>query len=91
MSLGDKAEATPVPGLRPEPVAPFGAAVVARVGGFYGSGMTDGFSERYRDLLTGSYDCVDRIVLNAHFPLGHNPGGFPVVATLARRQRRAAG
>src|SRR5450755_1813859 len=70
--------ATPVPGLRPEPVAPFGAAVVARVGGFYGSGMADGFSERYRDLLTGSYDCVDRIVLNAYFPLGHNPGGFRV-------------
>ena len=28
------------------------------------------------DLLTGSYDCVDRIVLNAYYPLGHNPGGF---------------
>jgi hypothetical protein len=26
--------------------------------------------------VTGSYDCVDRIVLNAFFPLGHNPGGF---------------
>ena len=26
--------------------------------------------------MTGSYDCVDRIVLNAFFPLGHNPGGF---------------
>jgi hypothetical protein len=36
------------------------------------------FSERYGDLLTGSYDCVDRIVLNAYFPLGHNPGGFRV-------------
>jgi hypothetical protein len=34
------------------------------------------FSARYGDLLTGSYDCVDRIVLNAFFPLGHNPGGF---------------
>ena len=33
---------------------------------------------RYGDLLTGSYDCVDRIVLNAFFPLGHNPGGFRV-------------
>ncbi|MGH3997122.1 MAG: hypothetical protein ACRDTJ_06630, partial [Pseudonocardiaceae bacterium] len=40
--------------------------------------MADGFSERYGDLLTGSYDCVDRIVLNAYFPLGHNPGGFRV-------------
>ena len=23
-----------------------------------------------------SYDCVDRVVLNAFFPIGHNPGGF---------------
>ena len=38
----------------------------------------DEFSLRYSDLLTGSYDCVDRIVLNAFFPLGHNPGGFRV-------------
>jgi hypothetical protein len=38
----------------------------------------DEFSERYQDLLTGSYDCVDRIVLNAYFSLGHNPGGFRV-------------
>jgi hypothetical protein len=40
--------------------------------------VADDFSERYGDLLTGSYDCVDRIVLNAYFPLGHNPGGFRV-------------
>ncbi len=40
--------------------------------------MANEFSERYGDLLTGSYDCVDRIVLNAYYPLGHNPGGFPV-------------
>jgi hypothetical protein len=38
--------------------------------------VADDFSERYGDLLTGSYDCVDRVVLNAYFPLGHNPGGF---------------
>jgi hypothetical protein len=38
--------------------------------------VADDFCERYGDLLTGSYDCVDRIVLNAYFPLGHNPGGF---------------
>jgi hypothetical protein len=38
--------------------------------------MTDLFSERCGDLLTGSYDCVDRIVLNAYFALGHSPGGF---------------
>jgi hypothetical protein len=40
--------------------------------------VADDFSERYGDLLTGSYDCVDRIVLNAYFPLGHSPGGFRV-------------
>jgi hypothetical protein len=39
-------------------------------------GFSDGFSARYGDLLYGSYDCVDRIVLNAYYPLGHNPGGF---------------
>jgi hypothetical protein len=38
--------------------------------------VADDFSERYGDLLTGSYDCVDRVVLNAYFALGHNPGGF---------------
>jgi hypothetical protein len=38
--------------------------------------VSDEFSERYQDLLTGSYDCADRIVLNAYFPVGHNPGGF---------------
>ena len=40
--------------------------------------MADDFTKRYGDLLTGSYDCVDRIVLNAYYPLGHNPGGFRV-------------
>ena len=38
----------------------------------------DELSEQYAELLQGSYDCVDRIVLNAYFPLGHNPGGFRV-------------
>jgi len=38
--------------------------------------VADDFTERYRELLTGSYDCVDRIVLNAYYPLGHSPGGF---------------
>jgi len=38
--------------------------------------VADDFCERYGDLLTGSYDCVDRVVLNAYFPLGHSPGGF---------------
>jgi hypothetical protein len=38
--------------------------------------MSDALSSHYADLLTGSYDCVDRIVLNAFNPLCHNPGGF---------------
>jgi hypothetical protein len=38
--------------------------------------VTDGFSERYGDLLFGSYDCVDRIVLNAYNTLCYVPGGF---------------
>jgi hypothetical protein len=38
--------------------------------------MTDRFRERYGDLVDGDYDCVDRIVLNAYYPLGHSPGGF---------------
>ena len=42
------------------------------------SSMADEFSERYAGLLTGSDDCVARIVLNAYFSLGHNPGGFRV-------------
>jgi hypothetical protein len=40
--------------------------------------MTDGLSTLYQDLLGGSYDCVDRIVLNADFRMGHYPGGFRV-------------
>ena len=38
----------------------------------------DELRKRYEGLLTGSYDCVDRIVLNAYFSMGHNPGGFRV-------------
>jgi hypothetical protein len=40
--------------------------------------MTDGLSTLYQDLLGGNYDCVDRIVLNAYFRMGHDPGGFRV-------------
>src|ERR1700731_4830927 len=40
--------------------------------------MTDGLSTLYQDLLGGSYDCVDRIVLNAYFRMRHDPGGFRV-------------
>ena len=40
--------------------------------------MPDSLSDRYAELLTGSYDCVDRIVSNAFFRMGHGPGGFRV-------------
>jgi hypothetical protein len=40
--------------------------------------VLDEFSQRYADLVTGLYECVDRIVLNAYYPLGHGPGGFRV-------------
>ena len=32
--------------------------------------MGDGLSTLYHDLLSGSYDCVDRIVLKRVFPDG---------------------
>jgi len=38
--------------------------------------MTNPISTLYPDLVRGSYDCVDRIVLNAYFRLAHSPGGF---------------
>jgi len=38
--------------------------------------MIDQLTETYADLIEGSYDCPDRIVLNAYFGLGHSPGGF---------------
>jgi hypothetical protein len=40
------------------------------------SAMADGLTDLYQDLLVGSYDCVDRIVLNAYFGMGHSPCGF---------------
>jgi hypothetical protein len=38
--------------------------------------MLDDFSTYYADFLGGTYDCVDRIVLNAYFRMGQTPGGF---------------
>jgi len=38
----------------------------------------DELSERYGGLLQGSYDCVDRIVLNAYVSLCYSAGGFRV-------------
>src|SRR5271165_4003955 len=40
--------------------------------------MAESLSDRYTELLSGSYDCTDRIVLNAYFRMGHTPGGFRV-------------
>jgi hypothetical protein len=38
--------------------------------------MPDEFSQSYQAYLTGTYDCVDRIVLNAYFILAQSAGGF---------------
>lgn len=40
--------------------------------------MADRLSALYHDLLDGTYDCVDRIVLNGYFRPGHTAGGFRV-------------
>jgi hypothetical protein len=39
--------------------------------------MSDGLSKLCRELLSGSYDCVDRIALNAYFGMGHRRWWFP--------------
>lgn len=36
----------------------------------------DELSRYYAQLLEGTYDCVDRIVLNAYFPMGQSGGGL---------------
>ena len=38
--------------------------------------MDDRLRVRYGDLIEDSYDCVDRIVLNAYNTLCYQPGGF---------------
>ena len=38
--------------------------------------MNDKLSTRLAEFLTGSYDCVDRIVFNAYFQFGQAPAGF---------------
>jgi|GEM_PF-160074 len=38
--------------------------------------ITDQFSQSYKPHLSGTYDCVDRIVLNAYFMLAQSAGGF---------------
>jgi hypothetical protein len=37
---------------------------------------SDAFSAYYAELLQGTYDCADRVVLNAFFPLGQTGGGL---------------
>ena len=37
---------------------------------------TDELSSYYAELLEGAYDCVDRVVLNAYFPMGQTGGGL---------------
>jgi hypothetical protein len=37
--------------------------------------VADDFTKRYGDLINRSQDCVDRVVLNAFFSIGHNPAG----------------
>jgi hypothetical protein len=36
----------------------------------------DELSRYYAELLEGTYDCVDRVVLNAYFPMGQTGGGL---------------
>ena len=36
----------------------------------------DELSGYYAELLQGTYDCVDRMVLNAYFPVGQSGGGL---------------
>lgn len=38
--------------------------------------MVDEFSNYYNDFIDCSYDCVDRIVINAYYPLCCSPAGF---------------
>jgi len=42
--------------------------------------IQDKFSEQYMDYLDGTYDSVDRIVLNAYFRLGQSPGKWTLPA-----------
>lgn len=44
----------------------------------YALNMPDQLSTLYSDLLEGSYDCVDRVVLNAYFGRGQFGGGFRI-------------
>lgn len=36
----------------------------------------DEFAKYYQSLIQATYDCVDRLVINAYYPLGQTGGGF---------------
>lgn len=38
--------------------------------------MEDTFSERYAEYIESTYECVDRLVLNAYWQFGQSAGGF---------------
>ena len=38
-------------------------------------GTLDDFSTYYEDFLDGTYDCIDRVVLNAYFIMAQSKGG----------------
>ncbi len=38
----------------------------------------DALSRTYEALLAGSYDCLDRMAVNAYYRMGHDAGGFRV-------------
>src|SRR5262245_23847364 len=60
---------------------------------------SDDFSTYVADLLSGTYDCVDRISVRGYFPLGQTSGGlltwwnqlFPNTALSEQRLRKLAG
>ena len=52
---------------------------------------SDAFSEYNAELLQGTYDGADRVVLNAYFPLGQTGGGLRAWVALSARRRLDAG
>ena len=61
--------------------------------------ISDDFSTYVADLLSGTYDCVDRISVRVYFPLGQTSGGlltwwnklFPSTPLTEQRLRKLAG
>ena len=63
-------------GKRGSPVVEPPLKTVAGLDMVWGMNQPDDFSTYYADLLEGSYDCVDRIIINAYYPMGQTGGGF---------------